>query len=46
MAQPATSDDEYEQAIALGSGMSLDVVIDTMVTAIDDALAELPSPTY
>ena len=31
-------DDEYEQAIAHGAGMSLDGVIDTMVTAIDEAL--------
>ena len=33
-------DDEYEQVIAHGAGMSLDGVIDTMVTAIDDALRE------
>ncbi len=38
-------DDEYEQAIAHGAGMSLDGVIDTMVTAIDEAFAKLPSGT-
>ena len=38
-------DDEYEQAIAHGAAISLDGVIDTMVTAIDDALAKLPSGT-
>ena len=38
-------DDEYEQVIAHGAGMSLDGVIDTMVTAIEDALAKLPSGT-
>ena len=38
-------DDEYEQVIAHGAGMSLDAVIDTMAIAIDDALAKLPSGT-
>jgi hypothetical protein len=38
-------DDEYEQAIAYGAGMSLDGVIDTMVTAIDEAFQKLPSGT-
>jgi hypothetical protein len=36
-------DDAYELALAHGAGMALDEVIDTTLTAIDDALGGLPS---